>query len=183
MKNLLQARLTAAKLRTQEEQLHGDLPPSLAKVLHKKNLLLWEQLLVQYNYDDLEVVKFMKEGVPLVGCHDSPACYPLELNPATLSETDLRNSAVWRRKATLNRRLPDADPLHVDHLEETAAEELAAGFLEGPFADEREVTEYFGHDNWNIIRRFVCQLNAGFTATSYLKLQDVDYVAGLAAWL
>ena len=71
------------------------------------------------------------------------------------------------------------------------------GFMEGPFVSEREVTEHLGHSNWMVIRRFVLvqgaelklrpiddcledQLNRGFTSTSYLKLQDIDYVVGLS---
>ena len=59
------------------------------------------------------------------------------------------------------------------------------------------MTDYFGHDRWMVVRRFVlvqgteqklrpiddcleAQLNMGFTSTSYLKLQDVDYIASLA---
>ncbi|CAJ1334038.1 unnamed protein product, partial [Effrenium voratum] len=165
-----------------------------AKLMPRKRILLWEQLLLRYNYDDMAVVRFMKEGVPLVGCHDSPDCYPLKLKPASLAEEDLAQSAVWRRKAMLNRRSAELDPSHVDRLEETAGEELQAGFLQGPFESERAVTEFFGHDRWSVVRRFVLvqgsemklrpiddclesQLNAAFTATSYLKLQDVDYVA------
>ena len=185
-KSLLQAKLMAKKLEEQEELFHANLPHCLARVLEGKRILLWEQLLV----------RFMKEGVPLVGCHDSPDCYPLKLKPASLTEEDLAQSAVWRRKAMLNRRSAALDPSHVDRLEETAGEELQAGFLEGPFESEHAVTEFFGHDRWSVVRRFVLvqtsemklrpidclesQLNAAFTATSYLKLQDVDYVAGLA---
>ena len=187
----------AKKLEEQEELFHANFPHCLARVLEGKRILLWEQLLLRYNYDDMAVVRFMKEGVPLVGCHDSPDCYPLKLKPASLTEEDLAQSAVWRRKAMLNRRSAELDPSHVDHLEETAGEELQAGFLEGPFKSERAVTEFFGHDRGSVVRRFVLvqgsemklrpiddclesQLNAAFTATSYLKLQDVDYVAGLA---
>ena len=187
----------AKKLEEQEELFHANLPHCLARVLEGKRILLWEQLLLRYNYDDMAVVRFMKEGVPLVGCHDSPDCYPWKLKPASLTEEDLAQSAVWRRKAMLNRRSAELDPSHVDRLEETAGEELQAGFLEGPFESERAVTEFFGHDRWSVVRRFVLvqgsemklrpiddclesQLNAAFTATSYLKLQDVDYVAGLA---
>eukprot|EP00435_Cladocopium_sp_Y103_P058430 s153_g20.t1 len=71
------------------------------------------------------------------------------------------------------------------------------GFIEGPFDSEAAVSEYFGHSHWSVIRRFVlvqgaemklrpiddcleAQLNQAFTSTSYLKLQDVDYVTGLS---
>ena len=62
---------------------------------------------------------------------------------------------------------------------------------------EREVTACLGRDDWCVVRRFVlvqgaemklrpiddcleAQLNQACTVTSYLKLQDIDYIAGLA---
>ena len=196
-KNLLQAKLLAVQCEEQEKALHAALPPSLQKVLLGKRLLVWKKLLEKYQYDDLQVFDFMANGVRLTGMHDTPACYPELIKPASLTQHDLESSAVWRRKAILGRHMKVRDLQHVEHLEETASEELQAGFLEGPFNSEAEVTQYFGHNKWMVIRRFVLvqgaelklrpiddclesQLNQAFTATSYLKLQDLDYTAGLA---
>ena len=196
-KNLLFAKLLAVQTEAQEKLLHDSLPDSLAKVLSGKRILVWEQLLKKYEYDDMEVVRFMKEGVRLVGSHDSPPCYPEKIKAASLTKSDLENSAVWRRKAIIGKRLEANDPAHTRHLEETALEELDMGFIEGPFFSESAVSDYFGHDKWMVVRRFVlvqgaeqklrpiddcleAQLNMGFTSTSYLKLQDVDYIASMA---
>ena len=195
-KNLLQAKLMSVQLAGAERELHQALPPSLAKVLEGKQLLLWKGLLEKYGYDDMGVVPFMFEGVKLVGVQDAPPCYPPLLRPATLVAEDLQASAVWRRRAAIGRSM-QADPTHVEHLETTAAEELQLGFLEGPFSTETEVTNYVGRDDWCVVRRFVlvqgaemklrpiddcleAQLNHAFTVTSYLKLQDIDYITGLA---
>eukprot|EP00435_Cladocopium_sp_Y103_P065339 s704_g27.t1 len=195
-KNLLQAKLLAARLAADEDALHQALPASLEKVLEGKKLLLWKALLEKYNYDDMGVLSFMMDGVKLVGAHDTPPCYPAMLRPATLASQDLESSAVWRRRAIVG-RVPSADAAHVAHLEETALEEIKLGFVEGPFLNEAEVTAYLGRSDWCVIRRFVlvqgaemklrpiddcleAQLNLAYTVTSYLKLQDVDYVAGLA---
>lgn len=196
-KNLLQAKLLVAKNKEDEKRLHDELPESLSKVLEGKQLLAWQQLLQKFEYDDMEVVNFMLKGAPLVGTHDTPSCYPAEIRPATLTEGDLKASSLWRRKAIINKVRSDIDPSHVEHLEETALEELELGFMEGPFRSEQEVTDYFGHNQWSVIRRFVlvqgaelklrpiddcleAQLNQAYTSTSYLKLQDVDYITGLA---
>eukprot|EP00435_Cladocopium_sp_Y103_P008521 s2383_g2.t1 len=141
-KNLLQAKLKAIQLEKDEKQLHEQLPDSLKKVLQGKKLLLWRALLEKYGYDDLEVFKFMSEWVHLSGKHDTPACYPEKIRPATLTQEDLERSAVWRRKALLGKRAQMVDPEHVAHLETTAAEELEAGFLEGPFSSEAEDIDY-----------------------------------------
>ena len=196
-KNLLQARLLAVQCEEQEKNLHKEMPSSLAKVLVGKRLLLWKKLLEKYNYDDMEVYHFMESGVKLTGMHDTPACYPEKIKPAKLTQRDLESTAVWRRKASLGRKSVQSDPQHVDHLEQTAAEELELGFVEGPFTSEADLDKYFGHNRWAVIRRFVlvqgselklrpiddcleAQLNQAFTSTSYLKLQDVDYVTSLA---
>ena len=195
-KNLLQARLLAARLAEDEKSLHDSLPGPLQKVLQDKKLLVWKALLEKYEYDDMGVVPFMFEGVRLVGMHDTPSCYPPLLKPATLTGDDLVASSVWRRKAILG-RVGTSDPAHIAHLEETAKEELLMGFLEGPFQTEAEVSAHLGRSDWCVVRRFVlvqgaelklrpiddcleAQINHAFTVSSYLKLQDVDYIAGLA---
>ena len=67
-------------------------------------------------------------------------------------------------------------------------------FLEGPVSSSAEVSEALGHDQWRIMRRFVieqgskvrpiddwleAQLNAAYTSTIRLDLQDADYVVAL----
>ena len=56
----------------------------------------------------------------------------------------------------------------MEHLEETAADELSMGFMEGPFSSEQEVSDYFGHRNWMVVRRFVLVQGAE------LKLRPID---------
>lgn len=51
-KNLLQAKLLAAQTRQQEEALQAALPKSLQKVLHDKKLIVWQNLLEKYQYDN-----------------------------------------------------------------------------------------------------------------------------------
>lgn len=194
-KNLLHARLLKLKLASKEEKLHAELPAPVAKVISDKQILLWKSLLEHYGYDDMPVVDFMTQGVKLVGSHDTPTCYPEQLRPATLTEASLRSSAKWRRKSVVGRK-HESDPEHIDHLIETTTEELELGFVEGPVTTEAAVSEYLGHDHWSVIRRFVlvqgaekklrpiddcleAQINFAYTSTSYLKLQDVDYVVGL----
>ena len=130
------------------------MPSCLQKVLEGKNLLLWKDLLVKYGYDDLGAVNFMTKCVPLVGMHDTPQCYPEFLRPATMTKEDLRRSAIWRPQAMLS-RVHTCDPAHVKHLLETTEEELSFGFLEGPFFDEEQVTDFLGRDDWSLIRGFV----------------------------
>ena len=195
-KNILQAKILLKKLESEEVEMHKNFPTCLKKVLEGKKLLLWRELLKKYHYDDMGVVGFMLKGVPLVGAHDAPSCYPELLKPASMTQSDLESTSAWRRKAMLA-RVPVVDPSHIDHLIETTNEELSLGFLEGPFFSEDEVTRHLGRSDWSLVRRFVlvqgaegklrpiddcleAQLNFAYTSTSYLKLQDVDYISGLA---
>ena len=195
-KNLLQAKLQAVKLEAEEQRLHMSMPESLQKVLAGKRLLLWKSLLEKYGYDDMNVVPFMMKGVELVGVHNAPSCYPPLLKPASLTLEDLQSSSIWRRRAAVG-RVPKVDPSHIEYLESTAVEELQLGFMEGPFHSELEVTNHLGRSDWCVVRRFVlvqgaemklrpiddcleAQINQAYTVSSYLKLQDIDYIAGLA---
>lgn len=146
-KNLLKARIMAKQLEEQETNLHRSLAES-EKVVGGKKILLWQTMLEQHGYDDVEVVKFMKEGVPLIGAHDHPPCYPLKLKAATTSEEELRDAAVPCRVALENRRPQTEAPGFAEHPDETAPEEVNLQFLEGPFYSLSQVTEVLGHDQW-----------------------------------
>ena len=157
-------------------------------------MLVWKALLEKYGYDDL--VLFMQESVELAGVHDAPSCYPAMLKPAALTLEVLQSSSAWRRSAVVG-KASKADPSHVDHLELTAIEELQMGFVEGPFHNGSEVSALLGREDWSVVRRFVliqgaemklgpiydcleARLNQACTVPSYLKLQDIDYIVGLA---
>ena len=195
-KNLLQAKLLATKLAEDEKALHEGRPRPLQKVLQDKDLLVWKALLEKYEYDEMAVAPFMCKGIKLVGKHDAPACYPLLLKPATLVQEDLESSSVWRRKAAVG-RVHQSDPAQVDHLDTTALEGIQLGFLEGPFSTEAGATNHLGRSGWCVVCWFVlvpraemklrpiddcweAQLDNACTVSSYLKLQDIDCVTGLA---
>ena len=136
----------------------------------------------------------MKEGVPLVGTHDHPKCYPLKIKLPSTTDLELRDSAVPCRLALENRRPQTDAPGFAEHLEETAQEEVDMSFLDGPYHSDAEVAEVLGHPNWRIVRRFIieqgtklrpiddgleAQLNSAYTSTIRLDLQDADYVIAL----
>ena len=83
----------------------------------------------------------MTQGVKLVGSRDTRKCFPEHLKPATLTESSLRASAVWRRRCSVCRK-HELDPAHVDHLIEATEEELELGFMEGPFTTEDGVSNH-----------------------------------------
>ncbi|CAE7232143.1 unnamed protein product, partial [Symbiodinium pilosum] len=189
---VLKLKIKARTLEQQEQELHKTFQPWFEKVARKK-LLLWESLLKEFDFDDLGVIKFMKEGVPIVGQHHTPGCFKSKLKPALISEEGLRESAEARREAMLLKR-HQQEPHVVKSLEATAREEVEMGILEGPMSAD-EVTATLGHRLWSPIRRFgldqgskirpiddgrESQTNNAFTSDLKLDLQGIDYMANLA---
>ena len=93
------ARAVCDKLHDQEVQLHDSMPEHIRVVVKSKRILLFEQLLKETGYDDLQVVDFMKHGVDLHGCHDLPPYAKSRVVPAISTVEQLQKEAVWRRKA------------------------------------------------------------------------------------
>ena len=139
--NLLKAKLLQRQLAGQERELHQKLHPSVQTVVADKNILLWRTLLETHGFDDMGVVELLTEGTRLAGVCPKPDCFEPKVKPATLSEEQLRASAVWRRKAIMQskRTALSSEPEHVSHLDEASEEEVKLGFMEGPFS-EAEVT-------------------------------------------
>ena len=150
------------------------------------------------SYDDMQVVDFMFEGVPLVGASTCPEPFKQKVVPATMAENDLRNTAAFRRKVMTgaNREIP-ADLQK--SLSKATSEEVDMGFLEGPFT-EKEVSDFFHTEDWNCIRRFLilqgaekkprpiddgheALINNCYTSTIKLELQSSDFVTCMATTL
>ena len=100
-KNLLKAKIKEKQMHRDEASLHASLPASVEWVVHDKKIILWKSLLQECVYDDMDVVDFMTKGVPLVGTHHHPSCYAVKIKPATLTESELRESAIFCRQALM----------------------------------------------------------------------------------
>eukprot|EP00439_Symbiodinium_sp_Y106_P008177 s10129_g1.t1 len=142
------------------------------------------------------VISFLKEGVRLVGTSECPECFEYKLVPAPLTESELFETAAERRTALLSKdERVSADESRI--LKEATDSEVALGFLEGPFYEHSEVSAKLGTEAWTVIRRFVliqgaeqkprpidncleAQLNAGFSSSIHLRLQDSDYISAMA---
>ena len=163
----------------------------MRKVLDKKRIELWTALLKQEECDDMGVVNIMREGVKLVGVSEQPPCFEPKVKPCSLTEAQLRESVVWRRKALAAKPLLMSSEFYPP-LEAACQEEVGLGFTEGPF-DENQVSAHLGHSEWSCVRRFIiqqsekyrpiddcaeCQQNEGFCST--YKLQDADYLSRIS---
>lgn len=182
------------QLSQDEQALHASMPEYMQRVLEGKQILLLKRLLEYAGYDDLDCVKFLQQGVELSGYHDIPCYAESKITPATSTQTQLEAEAVWRRKALSTTQL-DAEQFAV--LEEQSEQEVAAGFLNGPFSTIDEVSAYMKRDDWVLNPRFLllqgpsqkprviddCKrsgLNETFTCLERLQLQDLDFVVAVA---
>ena len=86
---LLKAEILGKQLQKREDALHAEMPQWMQKVIKGKKILLWEELLKQYHYDDLGVVNLLKQGVDLSGVGACPDCFEVNVKPPVLSRDQL----------------------------------------------------------------------------------------------
>ena len=168
--------------------------PDVRKCVQTKNIILFERLLSNLEYWDLDVVNLLKHGVPLVGLQAAPNGYLKHLVPASMTESELRESARWRRRAIMMSSRSLGVP-EEEALIEATASEVSRGFLQGPYTED-EMTVLMGSDDWTLNPRFVLfqgsnnkvrviddakqgSVNAAYSFTIKLQLQDVDYAAAM----
>ena len=181
-------------LRKEEEQLHTNMHPDIAKVLKGKRILLWRKLLEEAGYEDLEVVDETIEGFSLVGAATVSKSYPLGPAPAQQSVDQLKEQAVWRRRSTIGKCASTGDAMVDSELWTQTMDECAEGWLSGPYYSEEEISRLVETDSWICTRRFPLQqpnkvrliddgldsgLNSAFSSYNKLKLMDMDSVVSL----
>ena len=173
---LLKAEMLGKRLESEEGSLHKSFPPWKEAVVAGKRILLWKELLLQTNYDDMGVVDIMLQGAVLVGVSDCPPCFETRVRAASISESELLDASPNLRVALVARpKSQDAECL--EQLQEATKEEVDAGFLR----------KELGAHRWLAIRRFVIKqgqkhrpiddaleahLNDAYTSTIRLRLQD-----------
>jgi hypothetical protein len=64
---VLKVRKLAVQLESEEQKLHKQLNPEMAKLLEGKRLLLWKELMLRTGYDDPTLFDEMLSGFKLVG--------------------------------------------------------------------------------------------------------------------
>ena len=183
------------ELASDELSLKKTLDPTISDRHSTKNILLFKKLLEVTDFDDTEVVDLLLRGVPLVGYQGPPKGFKEQLVPATMSEEELAASSLWRRKSLMSssKAMTKEDQ---EELMKSATEEVASGFLVGPFSEE-EMSAHFNSPNWLLNPRFVIYqgesrkvrviddakasaLNCAYSSAVKLELQDADYIAAMA---
>ena len=120
-------------LRSDEKALHKSLHPEVEAVLHRKRILVWEEMLKSIDYSDMGVVREFRCGAALTGATEETGLWPKKFTPATLTPSDLHESAQRQRSALTYEQV-------VFYSEDIAAavwsqtmDEVAKGDIVGPF--------------------------------------------------
>ena len=136
-----------------------------------KSVALFCKLLSQLDYWDMGVVDLLKNGVPLVGLQDTPIGYKKNLIPAAMTEEELMSSALYRRQLLMeDHREWTAEEQQA--LLETTSDEVARGFLEGPYSAD-EMTVLLDTDQWSFHASFFSKVLPGKFESSTMQRRAV----------
>ena len=198
LQSLIDCERLCKTLEKEEKELHQSLAPHLAEVLEGKNLILFEKLLSRFNYPDMEVVRFMRHGVDLVGEHPASPIFPLQLIKATTTPELLLKSAVWRNETMAASPIHGDEPAVAAKLWEVTNAEVERG--KGPYDSLDQVRKVTGCRDLVVNRRFLliqgeagkpraiddCKtsgLNAAYVQNNKLILQDLDAYVALCSYV
>eukprot|EP00971_Amphidinium_carterae_P220277 4372838-Amphidinium_carterae.1 len=88
-------------------------------------------MLKETGFLDRAVVQDLTSGIKLIGAHRRSGVFPSDVKPASLSESELKGSAVWRRKALVGRCKSNGQDAVDERLWDEISKEVQLGFLQG----------------------------------------------------
>ena len=199
LKRLSECVEVAKRLALSEKLAKLKMDTNVAEVTKNKRLELWEDLLTQIGFEDMNVVDHMRYGVQLTGWEPESPLYRKRWSPPSMTPEQLDASAVWRRKALMS-KAASADELELaPQLLEETMKEVELGFLAGPYL-EAEVSQILGCNDWSMSQRFLLlqgeelkprvidnykasAINAAFGTSSHLDLHDTDIICCMLAFM
>ena len=188
----------AKNLESRNASLLETLNESVAEVVKGKNLALWEELLASTKFPDMEAARIMREGVHLTGEEVESPLFDQKFKPMRMTPEQLRHQAPLRRMAMLAEREDSHSCSQASVLAKESREEVEAGFLKGPFSSCQKISEELHCNDWSLTRRFFIEqgekirtidnykesgINEAFGTSSYLALQDTDFLAALLRFI
>ena len=196
LKDVIKKKLEMAE---QEKLMREGMEDHVRVVTEGKSLLLWKMLLEETTFPDMNVCRYMEEGVRLTGPEEPSPLYMTKYAPATMTVEQLDHQAVWKRRALMGKVMTEEEVEQSADLMRESMEEVAAGFLEGPFT-EAQLTQRLGSDEWSLTKRFCLYqgeekkirvidnyrdsgVNSAYASSSYLSLQDTDFIVGMLRFI
>lgn len=129
-------------LKNDEAALKQSLDSEVARVLEKKNILLWRDMLRAVKYNDMEVVDEFMNGSQLVGCVDKTGLWPAKFQPAAIGVDELHQVASKERALFQQNFGQGNQEQYLDEVWKKTMEEVETGALVGPF-DLCEIPDRF----------------------------------------
>ena len=123
----------AKELSADEKELHASFPKSVGSILAPKRLLLWKEMLAHYGYPDCCVFDEVTTGIELSGTAPFVPCFDSCFKPAKITEDELAETAASSRKSLLASIRSSGDDFIDSEVFAKTQEEVACGWLEGPF--------------------------------------------------
>ena len=145
-----------ARSRTLECKLHKSLPPESERVLHSKNILVFQKMLRDAGYHDPSLVRRLTSGFRITEQLDDVSEFDLldknKVKCPSISMEELQKSAKWSVRALLGSiRASDDSEVDIAVYNHTL-QEVANGWIVGPLT-VAQLTERFG-SGWIASRRF-----------------------------
>ena len=119
-----------ASLKSEEMALKANMHKDVRLVLADKNILLWKEMLKAINYEDMGVIEEFTSGTMLVGSAPTTGLWPAKFTPATMSISELHDTA--RRERLHGVKSIPMDPETVETVWEQTMAAVQSGFLIGP---------------------------------------------------
>eukprot|EP00435_Cladocopium_sp_Y103_P011282 s3229_g2.t3 len=136
----------AVELKPKEQELHNALPSHLKKILAKKKLLLWREILLDLEYPDHKVIDEAMEGFPITGWSAKTGVFETCVRPPVNSLAQLQGMAKGLNMAVVT-SLQNSEWQSIDETAwlETLAE-VEKGWLgieDSPDLDNQHVAKRF----------------------------------------
>ncbi|CAE7469829.1 unnamed protein product, partial [Symbiodinium microadriaticum] len=122
----------ARELEEREEANCESMPPHCAKVLGRKRLVLFEEMLSECGHEDTSIARDISRGFELSGAIPRNPAFRAKRSTASLPESELRRNAAVTREATLLATKSSGDPELDLALWEATQKEVDRGWLRGP---------------------------------------------------
>ena len=179
----------AKELEASERKLQDSLPEHVGKILKGKRLLLWKEMILEYDLPDKALIDDMLAGFPLSGWLPKSGAFPSHVRRPEFSVETLRHLAEGLNKATLRKMaLRQDSELEEATWRETLAELQHGWIWEAPEAEEglKVYARRFGLSQHGKIRVIddcsCCGLNATVGTVEKFVVHAIDRMASMLAY-
>jgi hypothetical protein len=174
------ALLADASFASAEARIHSLLPEEFKRVLEAKSFLLHKHMLTKINHVDEKLLGRLTAGFQLFGELEDPGVFqevvPKNTKPSTRAE--LHSSSRWSKLVAEESVRPSGDHELDAALQAMTDDDVASGFLVGPFTSE-ELDRRHG-PLWIPARRFAIRQGGRFRAIDDFSVfgQNATVVSG-----